>query len=323
MSAQVDVIASQRPRLFGLAYRMLGSAAQAEDIVQEAFVRWYAQPRDAVLSEAAFLTRIVTNLSLDHLKSAGVQRRHYPGPWLPEPISSEPQSWSEAAMPDDREDPVEVDLEKLESISLAFMALLERLTPLERAVYLLHEVFDFSHAEAGAIVGRSAAACRQVHSRARKSLLGQRRPTGSPLRHRELLGAFLQACRQGDLESLTGLLADDVVAQSDGGGLATAARRPVHGAHAVARLYRGIWRRADPQLEVQVRLVNGWPALVLALGGQLRSVIQIHCDGERIDRISAVVNPHKLAPLAQSLGLSVADVVMHRPAAHARATPLP
>lgn len=306
MSAEVDPIAAQRPRLFGLAYRMLGSAAQAEDVVQEAFARWYAQPRNDVQSDAAFLTTVVTNLCLDHLKSARVQREHYPGPWLPEPIAVDPDDLRTEAPPDDRHASAEAELERLQSISLAFMALLDALTPLERAVYLLHEVFDYSHAEVAAIVGRNETACRQIHRRARKALHARKPAAASPERHRELLDAFLAACQRGDLDGLTKLLTDEVVARSDGGGKATAANRLVIGARAVARLYCGVWRNADNSARVQVRAINGWPALVVYAGDVLHSVIQIHSDGERINEVDAVLNPDKLARVAEALGLRVA-----------------
>lgn len=308
MTAQLDAVAAQRPRLFGLAYRMLGSAAQAEDAVQEAFVRWYAQPRAEVRNEAAFLTTVVTNLCLDQLRAQRGVRAQYPGPWLPEPIALAPDAdWDDDDVPDERQKPADAELEHLQSISLAFLALLESLTPLERAVYLLVEVFDHSHAEAGAIVRRSEAACRQIYRRARRALGSRSHPPASPRRHRELLDAFLVACQRGDLDALTTLLADDVVARSDGGGNATAAKRPVVGARAVARLYRGLWRNAAAGGEVRRHDVNGWPALLLLRDQELGAVIQIHASGACIDAILAVVNPAKLSPLAQALGLRVAE----------------
>jgi RNA polymerase sigma-70 factor (ECF subfamily) len=304
MSAEIDPIAAQRPRLFGLAYRMLGSPAQAEDVVQEAYARWYAQPRDEVLNEAAFLTTVVTRLCLDQLKSARAQRERYPGVWLPEPLAVEPEELhAELGAP--AQHSAEHELERLESISLAFLALLESLTPLERAVYLLHEVFGYSHAEVAAITARSEAASRQIHRRAKQSLQARKPAVASPERHRELLAAFLAACQQGDLDGLTRLLAEDVVSRADGGGHAAAAIRPVAGARAVARLYRGFARRADPDTRAQILSINGWPSLVLCSGGVLRSVIQIRTDGERIDAIHAITNPEKLARLAGELGLTV------------------
>lgn len=303
MSAQLDPIAAQRPRLFGLAYRMLGSSAQAEDTVQEAFARWYAQPRDDVHNAAAFLTTMVTRLCLDHLKSARAQREYYPGQWLPEPIASESSDLYDKDCDDaTRGTSIEADLERLQSISLAFITLLDTLTPLERAVYLLHEVFDYNHAEISIIVGRSEAACRQNYRRAKQSLHTRKFTIASPARHHELLNAFLMACQQGDLASITRLLANDVVARADGGGKATAASRPLIGARAVARLYLGYLNCADPpEYDVEIRGINGWPALIVCTDGVLRAVIQIHADDQHINEIITVVNPDKLARLANAL----------------------
>lgn len=307
MNEMLDPVAAQRPRLFGLAYRMLGSVAQAEDVVQEAFVRWYAQPRVDVRNQAAFLSTVVTRLCLDQLRSARMKREHYPGPWLPEPIAVEPNDLHAEAWSQGVHDSAETELERLQSISLAFLTLLETLTPLERAVYLLHAVFDYHHAEVAAIVGRNEAACRQVYHRARRSLHSRQPATASPERHREMLHAFLAACRNGGLDELMRLLADDVVSRSDGGGKVTAASRPVVGARAVARLYLGLARRLSREADVRIHAVNGWPAAVVAHAAEwLRAVIQIHTDGERIDAIHVIVNPDKLARLARALGLRVA-----------------
>jgi RNA polymerase sigma-70 factor (ECF subfamily) len=321
-SARADPIAAHRPRLFGLAYRLLGSAALAEDVVQEAFVRWYAHDRSEVRNEAAFLTTVVTHLSLDHLKSARAQREHYPGPWLPEPVMLEDDEPA-AGEPAGAHGPPEHDVERLQSVSLAFLALLETLTPLERAVYVLHEVFDYSHAEVGAMLRRSEPACRQVYRRARQAL-HQRRPSpASPALHRQLLQAFLAACEQGDLDGLTRLLADDVLARSDGGGRVTAARRPLVGPRAVARLYRGLWRHHDPLTRAEVATVNGWPALLLRRHDVLGAVITIRVAGDRIDGIDAVVNPDKLEPLARTLGLRVQRPAAPAPASLSPAPPPP
>lgn len=301
MSATLDPVVAQRPRLFGLAYRMLGSAAQAEDTVQEAYARWYAEPRTEVRNQAGFLTTVVTRLCLDHLKSARVQRERYPGPWLAEPLALEPTA---LATPGD-EASAEQELERLETISLAFLALLESLTPLERAVYLLHEVFDYSHAEVASILGRNETSCRQVQRRAHRALQSRRPAADNREGHGQLLMAFLQACQDGDLPGLERLLADDVVARSDGGGKVTAARRPLLGARAVARLYLGLARQPRA-VGVQVRSVNGWPALVVSEDGRLIAVIQVHCRGARIVAIDAVLNPDKLARLAGELGLQLA-----------------
>lgn len=305
MSAETDPIATHRPRLFGLAYRMLGSVSLAEDMVQEAYVRWYSQPRDEVASEGAFLTTIVTNLCLDHLKSARNQREIYPGEWLPEPVALQSEAANQNMPVTEISGPIEDDLERLQSISMAFLLLLDSLTPLERAAYLLHEVFDYSHKEVARILGREEAACRQVYRRARSSLEKRRKVTGSPERHAELLHGFLCACEQGDVDSLSNLLAKDVVYRADGGGKVKVASRQVTGSRAVARLYAGLWKQGGSLVEVAIHNINGWPAIIVSTGNILRAVVQIHTDGEQIDEIDAVLNPEKLRNVARTLEMEV------------------
>lgn len=313
MSASVDPLQAERGRLFALAYRMLGSAGEAEDAVQETYLRWYAQPRPEVENPPAFLTTVLTHWCLDQLKSARRRREQYPGVWLPEPVAD-----SEVLAPEEDAggDPQE-QLQRLESVSLAFLSLLETLSPLERAVYLLAEVFDYPHAEVAAILGRSEEACRQVLRRARQSIeAGRRRASASAERHRHLLVSFLAACRGGEVDALASLLADDVVARADGGGQATSANRPVVGVRAVSRLYAALGRRAGPDVHIRIEPVNGWPAALLVSGGVLFSVLQVRTSGERIERIDNVLNPDKLARVAAAFGLRVAG----RPdaAAHGR-----
>ncbi|MDY7226048.1 RNA polymerase sigma-70 factor [Hyalangium rubrum] len=272
-----EAFEAHRPTLQAIAYRMLGSAAEAEDIVQEAWLRWQATPRDEVRSERAFLSTVVTRLCLDHLKSARATREVYPGPWLPEPVQT-----------DAGVDP--------ETISLAFLVLLESLSPVERAVYLLHEVFGYSHAEVARMVGKEEAACRQSLHRAREHIQA-RRPRFAPSKqaHERLVLGFLSACVSGDLESLKHLLAEDVTVWSDGGGKARgAATRPVRGADSVARLYIGGAKKAAHGVVPEIIEVNGWPALVLRLQGVVLNVITFETDGERIHAIRSVLNPDKL-----------------------------
>ena len=287
-----------RGRLYGLAYRMLGVRAQAEDVVQEAFARWYAAPRDDVRSVGAFLTTMVTNLCLDHLKSGAARHESYVGPWLPEPIAT--READEAALeewPGGQALPVA----DAESISFAFVTLLETLSPMERAVYLLREVFEYSHAEVAAMLGRSEAAVRQAHHRAREAVRA-RRPRFAPDRaaHERLVTTFLSACRNGDFDTLHAILARDAIAHSDGGGKAPALTRPLAGGPAVAKLFVGFLRAAPPDLRVEVREVNGRPALAGWSGGTLRTVLSFETDGERIHGIYSVLNPDKLAWLASA-----------------------
>jgi RNA polymerase sigma-70 factor, ECF subfamily len=268
-----------RKLLWSIAYRMLGSASEAEDVVQEAFLRARGMPAE-VESERAYLSAIVTRLCLDHWKSARVRRENYVGPWLPEPVRTETPV-----------DPA--------SISLAFLVLLESLSPLERAVYLLGEVFDYTHAEVAAIVGRDEASCRQLLHRARERITAQR-PRFAPSRdaHRRLLEGFQQACMAGDLGGLERLLAEDAVSTSDGGGKIHAAKRPVLGAARIAKLYLNLFRRAPPDGSFEIAEINGLPSLVARSGGRIRLILDIETDGTCIVSIRALVNPDKLAHLA-------------------------
>jgi RNA polymerase sigma-70 factor (ECF subfamily) len=267
---------AHRPTLVAIAYRMLGSAAEAEDIVQEAWLRWQAAPRDEVRSGRAFLSTVVTRLCLDHLKSARTNREIYVGPWLPEPVRT-----------DSPVDP--------ETISVAFLVLLESLTPVERAVYLLHEVFGYSHAEVSQMVDKEEATCRQLLHRAREHLQA-RRPRFAPSKqaHERLVTGFLSACTSGDIDGLKRLLSEDVTAWADGGGKAAAATRPVQGAETVARMYIGFMKKAPPGVELEIAEVNGWPSVVVRLNGAVFDVISLETDGERIHGIRAVLNPDKL-----------------------------
>lgn len=293
----------ERGRLFALAYRMLGSVGEAEDVVQEAFLRWHAQPRGDIESPPAFLTTITTRLCLDVLKSARRQRETYPGVWLPEPL---PDEDADAAWPVASASSPEDDLHRLESLSFAFMSLLERLSPVERAVYLLVEVLDHSHAEAGAILQRSPDACRQALTRARQALAQGKRANAPPQRHHEMLEAFLLACQRGDADQIAQLLADDVESRADGGGFVTAATKPVVGVRAVSRLFAGLSSLLPPDLHAQPAVVNGWPTALLSAQGMLLGALQVHVADGRIVRIDNVLSPPKLARLAAAHGLRTA-----------------
>jgi len=276
----------QRPRLFSLAYRMLGSAADAEDVLQDAWLRLQAADAASIESAGAWLTTVVTRLCLDQLKSARQRRESYVGPWLPEPLPTEPAP--------DRE-----------SISMAFLLLLEQLTPAERATYLLHEVFDYSHAEIAEIIGTTAANCRQLALRA-KTHLRERRPRFAPSveSHERLLAQFLTAVQGGQLEPLKQLLSDEVVLRSDGGGKASAATRPVEGSERVARFFLGLaGKMARHPLPITFRIlsVNGWPALVTLESGRIVFVLSIESDGQRIHALYSVLNPDKLVAVERAL----------------------
>jgi RNA polymerase sigma-70 factor (ECF subfamily) len=277
MEGALQSFETHRSSMLAIAYRMLGSTAEAEDVVQEAWLRWQATEREAVRSERAFLSTVVTRLCLDRLKSARASREQYVGPWLPEPIRTDSQV-----------DP--------ESISLAFLVLLESLSPVERAVYLLHEVFGYSHAEVAEMVGKEEATCRQILHRAREHIHA-RRPRFAPSKqaHEQLVAGFISACVSGDLDGLQRLLAEDVTSWADGGGrVRGAALKPVRGASAVARLFLGLMKKAPTGVTPELADVNGWPALVLRLNGTVFDVMSFETDGERIHAIRSVLNPEKL-----------------------------
>jgi RNA polymerase sigma-70 factor, ECF subfamily len=269
-----------RPHLFGIAYRMLGDRAAAEDVVQEAFIKAHAA--SGVESPRGWLSTVVTRLCLDQLKSAQTRRESYVGTWLPEPLPTD----------DAKGDP----LMSRDSISLAFLVLLETLSPVERAVFLLHEVFDYSHTEVAEIVGKEEPAVRQILHRAKAHVVARRpRFAGTREQHQRLLGAFVQACSLGDVASLKQLLAADVVTLSDGGGKAHAALKPVAGADAVARMLVGLTKKGAPGAVPEIRMINGDLAIVLRVGSRVDSVLSIATDGEHITEIEIVRNPDKLA----------------------------
>jgi RNA polymerase sigma-70 factor (ECF subfamily) len=272
-----------RARLFGVAYRMLGSVGDAEDVVQDAFLRWRGVDREAVENPEAYLVRLVARLCLDVLKSARSRREQYVGLWLPEPLvagAGTPRPDELAALADD--------------LSFAFLMLLERLNPVERAVFLLRQSFEMSYAEIAPVVGRSEEACRQADTRARKRIAaGERRRAAEPDEHDRLLGEFLAAARSGDIQGLVGRLAEDAVAYSDGGGRVAAATRPVRGADKVARFVAGLTAKAKG-LEVRLARVNGRTGVVGTAGGEVRSVVTFTIAEGRIREIFFQVNPAKL-----------------------------
>jgi RNA polymerase sigma-70 factor (ECF subfamily) len=272
-----------RRLLFAIAYRMLGSATDAEDMVQEAFVRWLQADEPAVQSPRAYLSTIVVRLCIDHLRLARTQREVYVGPWLPEPLPTGP--------------PPELAGTALlaESLSFAFLIMLENLRPLERAVFLLHEVFDYTYDEIAPVVGKSVANCRQILHRAHEHL-GRRQPRFDVSREQQerLTTQFLRASVNGDMQGLLALLADDIVFTGDGGGKTATALRPVRGPDKVARGMLGGLRRMPPGTIPRIEEINGQPAIVGYTEGQPYGVILLDTDGERIHHIYTVLNPDKL-----------------------------
>jgi RNA polymerase sigma-70 factor (ECF subfamily) len=290
VAVQSDPFEEYRSLLFAMAYRMLGSAMEAEDIVQEAYLRYRATPPESIRSLKSFLTTIVHHLCIDHLRSAQVQRENYVGPWLPEPIITD----ESASMTS----PLHQIMDR-ESISMAFLVLLESLSPLERAVFLLREVFDYEYAEIAQITGRDEVACRQLFSRAKKHI-SQNRPRfpASPETHAKMLNRFMEACIAGDIDGLMSLLAEDVTAWMDAGGKVTAgARQMVQGRDTVARGIIGHLARAPEGMTVDVAEVNGFPALLVRVKGQIASVVTLEVEGDFISAVRTVINPDKLAHL--------------------------
>jgi RNA polymerase sigma-70 factor (ECF subfamily) len=274
-----------RGLLFSIAYRMLGSVADAEDMLQDAFIRWQQAPDDEIRSPRAFLVTIISRLCINELQSARVRREEYVGQWLPEPIVSDPGT-----------DPlglIRID----ESLSMAFLVLLERLTPVERAVFLLREVFEYEYAEISAVLGQSEANCRQILRRAREHVSAARpRFQVSAEEQNELLQRFLRATGSGDLEQLVSLLSSDVVLRSDGGGKGLAVPNAIHGAQNVARaMLRSLERLLPKDLVPRPAQVNGKPGIVAYLHGKPYSVISMDAVEGRVRAIYIVSNPEKLA----------------------------
>src|SRR5262245_67920 len=285
-----------RPRLFGVAYRMLGSAREAEDVVQDAWLRYSAADRQDVRSPEAFLTTIVTRLCLDRLKSARAKREEYIGPWLPEPVITDahPGPEQSAAL--------------AESVTLAFMVLLETLSPEERATFLLREVFEYEYRDVADVLNTAEANCRQMFHRA-KSRLQERRPRyrQAAADKRELVGRFATALRDGDAAMLRSVLAEDVGLWSDGGGRVSAARRPLFGRDTIVHFLMGI-RRVAVSLGVNLSSgrirdvdVNGEPAIAIQAEGRIDSIYTFSFENGAITALRIGRNPDKLGDVARQL----------------------
>ncbi|WP_280255602.1 RNA polymerase sigma factor SigJ [Nocardia wallacei] len=291
---RASVFEEHRPRLFGLAYRLLGSAVDAQDIVQSAYLSWH--DADWVEAPGAWLSKVVTNLCLNQLTSARARRDTYPGPWLPEPVLTETGVLG----------PLET-VEQRESVSLAFLVLLERLTPTERAVFVLRAAFDHSHAEIADILHIDAAHSRQLYHRARAHLADRRRRfAADDSLHRRIVTEFLAAAASGNAAGLNRLLADDVTAWTDGGG-ATAARRPILGRERVLRYLIGMGRRPETsRITLDIAMVNGEPSVLAFDGDRLAAVITVELTGSRIGTVRMIVAEAKLAFAAATVDQLVA-----------------
>lgn len=275
-----------RGRLFAVAYRMMGTRADAEDIVQEAYLRWHQADVRAVRSPEAWLVSVATRLSIDRLRKAYAEREKYTGPWLPEPIFGGPS-------PEQR-------LELDSDLSLAFMALLERLAPVERAAFLLHDVFDRDYPEIARILRKSEAACRQVVHRARERVRSDRRRfRASEEEYRSLIEKFTEAARAGDEATLLSLFAEDATLTSDGGGVVPAARKVVRGRRRIARLFLVLARKLRGRMAQAILTVNGEPGLVTFLDGAPLTVTSFKTDGRTILALYNILNPEKLKGIGE------------------------
>ncbi len=276
-----------RRRLFGIAYRMIGTTADAEDIVQEAFLRWHQANTEEIRSAEAWLVSVVTRLSIDKLRKASVEREKYIGPWLPEPLIA-----STSPTPEE-------ELETAANLSMAYMVLLERLTPVERAAFLLHDVFDCAYPLIANILRKSESACRQVVHRARERVRSeQARFKATDAERRSLINQFIGAADAGDDNTLLSLFAKDATLTSDGGGVVPAARKVVHGRSRIARLYLLLAKKLGTRLRKEIVTINGESGLVMYLDGTLFATVSFETDGNSITALYTVLNPQKLRRLS-------------------------
>jgi RNA polymerase sigma-70 factor (ECF subfamily) len=294
--AWVDAFEAARPRLLGLGYRMLGTIADAEDVVQEAFLRWHGADHDAIEKPEAWLTTVTSRIALDRLRSAKRKREDYVGPWVAEPVVlPDPPS------PDPSPEDVAV---RTESLTLGFLALLDRLAPVERAVFLLSDVFGVPFAEIAESVGKTPAACRQIASRARERVrAGAPRfaTNGDP--DRKVVEELLMAVALGDADAVIARLAPDAVCVSDGGAARRAARRPVVGPARVARFLVNLARKHGDRAQYAAATVNGCPGLVVSFDGEVDFAASFELQDGVVERIFVVRNPDKLVHLAQQVPL--------------------
>jgi RNA polymerase sigma-70 factor (ECF subfamily) len=292
-STSVEAFEEHRPLLISVTYRMLGSLAEAEDVVQEAWLRWDQLDQAEIANTRAFLVRMTTRLAIDRLRRLKARRESYIGPWLPEPVLTERD--------------VAEDVELAESVSLALLVVLETLSPLERAVFVLREAFGHSHAEIGEIIGRNEATVRQLARRARDHVReGRSRFDADQATRQRVTEQFLAACNNGDLNALMAVLAPGVTLYADSGGRVRAPRRPVVGADKVARFFLSVWAipypdwigvAEGPNLEVRLARVNDGPGLIATAEGKPVGALVLEIAGGVIQTIDLIANPEKLAGL--------------------------
>jgi RNA polymerase sigma-70 factor (ECF subfamily) len=287
--ADVDLFEQQRPRLRGLAYRMLGSLAEADDVAQEAWLRWQAADHESIARPEAWLTTVATRLALDRIRERDRIRDSYPGPWLPDPLISEPGPEEAAELAD--------------SLTLGFLVLLDQLTPVERAVFVLADVFDMPFSEIAPAVGRSEVACRQIASRARRRLRPEKPPGPATAADRELLAGLVAAVAAGDMDAVIARLAPDVVCVTDAGPQRRAARRPVVGPHRVSRFLVNLAARFQGRTEFCPATVNGAAGLIVKIDGGLDQVWAVETDDGRISAMRMVRNPDKLVSFGHPMAV--------------------
>jgi RNA polymerase sigma-70 factor (ECF subfamily) len=282
-----DPFVTHRGLLFTVAYEMLGSAVDAEDVLQESWLKWDRADRGEVRDPRAYLVRVVTRTALDRLRTIARRREEYVGPWLPEPLLTSPD--------------IAEDLELADSLSTAMLLVLETLTPTERAVFLLRDVFDLEYGELAEAVGKSEAAVRQIAHRARTHVAERRpRQPASQAETRSALEAFMRTLQTGDLQHLVDVLAPDVVALGDGGGIKQALPRPVMGADKVGKLMGvGLAAAQAMGMSLEIVNVNGWPALLIRLDGEIDSVLSVRVDDGLVSAIYTVRNPEKLSRMME------------------------
>jgi len=281
--AGADPFAALRPRLFAIAYRMLGTRADAEDVLQDAWLRWHQSDQSGLQSAEAWLVTVVTRLSIDRLRAARTEREAYIGWWLPEPLVELDERTPESAA------------EMASDLSVAFLWVLERLAPEERAAFLLRQVFDHDYDEIAALLGKSEAACRQMVHRAGERVRQQPRFAVDRDKHQRVLEKFMHAARSGERDAIQALLDENVQLVGDGGGKVPSFLKILRGAHRIANLYWALWRRLGESVVYRMAWVNGEPGLLRYVNGELESAQAFVIDGERIVAIYTVRNPDKLA----------------------------
>ncbi|MBP0590940.1 RNA polymerase sigma-70 factor [Paraburkholderia sp. LEh10] len=292
MDDDLHVFNQLRPRLQKIAYRMLGSVAEAEDIVQDVWLRWHAADREGIDNAQAWLVSVTTRMSIDRLRAAKLQREHYTGIWLPEPQLTESPATPEEMT------------ERADDVSVAFLMLLERLTPEARAAFLLREVFDTDYDDIANAIGKTEAACRQLVSRAKAQLRDERpRYTVSRETHHRLLETFARALQLGEFSAINALLAEDAILFGDGGGKVPSFPKPMVGGRRIAQLFFAACRRYRSEVRVKLVLLNGEWALLRFIEGQLESAQSFETDGNRIVRIHVQRNPDKLARIAAACSI--------------------